>query len=80
MRKIESSGNTDRATWLSSLRGGQVTSEWLFDNNARMPGQVRGTESFDHRLEERGRDRKIMRRTPSATQRFFIAANVFGSL
>ena len=34
------------------LRGGQVTSERLFDNDARMLGQVRGTESFDHCLEE----------------------------
>jgi len=34
------------------LRGGQVTSERLFDNDARMLGQVRATESFDHCLEE----------------------------
>ena len=52
MRKIESSGNTARATPLSSRRGGQVTSERLFDNDTRMRGQVRSTESFDHHLEE----------------------------
>ena len=51
MRKIESSGNTDLATRLSS-RGGQVASERLFDDDARMLGQVSGTEPFDHRLEE----------------------------
>ena len=50
-------------------RGCQVASERLFDNNARMRGQVRGTESFDHHLEERGRDSEVVRRPPSATQR-----------
>ena len=52
-------------------RGGQVASEWLFDNDARMLGQIRGTESFDHRLKERGRDSEVVRRAPSATQRLF---------
>ena len=50
MRKIESSGNTDLATRLSSRRG-QVASEWLFDDNARMIGQVRRAEPRDHRRE-----------------------------
>ena len=52
-------------------RRGQVASERLFDDDARMLGQVRGTEPFDHRLEERGRDGEIVRRAPSATQRLF---------
>ena len=71
MRKIESSGNTDLATRLSSSRRGQVASERLFDDDARMIGQVRGAEPCDHRREERGRDSEIVCRTPSATQRLF---------
>ena len=47
-------------------RGGQVASERLFDNDARMLGQVRGAKPFDHRLEERGRDGQIVRWAPSA--------------
>jgi len=35
-------------------RGGQVASEWLFDNNARMLGQFGGAEAFDDGLKERG--------------------------
>src|ERR1035441_8228836 len=50
-------------------RGGQITSKRLFDNDARMRGQVRSTEPFDHRLEERGRDSEVVRRAPSTTQR-----------
>ena len=50
-------------------RGCQVASERLFDNNARMRGQVRGTESFDHHLEERGRDSEVVRRAPGSAQR-----------
>jgi len=52
-------------------RGGQVASERFFDNDARMLGQVRGAKSFDHRLEERGRDGQVVRRVPSATQLLF---------
>src|ERR1039457_6414118 len=87
MRKIESSGNTARATPLSSRadarsrpngirprdaielpRGCQVASERLFDNDARMRGQVRSTESIDHHLEERGRDSEVVRRAPGPAQ------------
>ena len=71
MRKIESSGNTDVRDAVELPRGGQVASERLFDNDARMLGQVRGAEPFDHRLEERGRDGEVVRRAPSATQRLF---------
>ena len=71
MRKIESSGNTECATLVELPRRGQVASERLFDNDARMFGQVRGSESFDHRLEERGRDCEVVRRAPSAAQRAF---------
>ena len=69
MRKIESSGNTFRATLVELLRGGQVASERLFDNDARMLGQVRGTESFDHHLKKRRRNREVVRRAPGLTQR-----------
>ena len=34
-----------------------------------MRGQVRGTESLDHHLEERGRDSEVVRWAPSTTQR-----------
>ena len=69
MRKIESSGNTDLRDAVELPRGGQVAAERLFDDDARMLGQVRGTEPFDHRREERGRDGEVVRRAPSATQR-----------
>ena len=69
MRKIESSGNTDLRDAVELPRGGQVASERLFDNDARMLGQVRGAEPFDHRLEERGRDGQVVRRAPRAAQR-----------
>ena len=69
------------------LRGGQVTSKRLFDNDARMFGQFGGAEFFDHHLEERGRDSEIVRRAPGFTQRllhrlegiriFIISTDVF---
>ena len=71
MRKIESSGNTDLRDAVELPRGGQVASERLFDDDARMIGQVRGAEPCDHRREERGRDGEVVRRAPSATQRLF---------
>ena len=52
-------------------RRGQVAAERLFDDDARMLGQVRGAEPCDHRREERGRDGEVVRRAPSATQRLF---------
>jgi|SRR5579863_186574 len=69
MRKIEFSGNTVRATWLSLLRGGPVASEGLFDNDARMLGQVCCTESFDHHLKERRRNSEVVRGPPGSTER-----------
>ena len=45
--------------------GGQVASERLIDNHARMLGQVRGTESVEHHLKERGRDGAVVRRALS---------------
>ena len=50
-------------------RRGQVAAERLFDDDARMIGQVRSTEPRDHRREERGRDGEVVRRAPSAAQR-----------
>ena len=86
MRKIESSGNTDFAMRIEFPRGGQVASERLFDDNARVIGQARGTESFDYRCKERGRDGEVVRRAPRIVQRllerlkrtrgFVIAAHV----
>ena len=52
-------------------RRGQVASERLFDNNARVLGQVCRAQPFDHRLEERGRDGQIMCRPPGLPQRLF---------
>jgi len=42
-----------------------------------MRGQVRNTESFDHHLEERGRDSEVVRR--ALPRALLIAVNVFGS-
>ena len=52
-------------------RGGQIASERLFDNDARMLGQVRGAKPFDDGLEERGWNREVVRRAPGATQFLF---------
>ena len=71
MRKIESSGNTVSRDAVELPRGGQVASERLFDNDARMLGQVRGAKPFDHRLEERGRDGQVVRGVRGATQLLF---------
>ena len=71
MRKIESSGNTDRATLLSSRAEAKSRPKGFSTMTRGMIGQVRGAESFDDRLEERGRDGEIVRRAPSATQRLF---------
>ena len=80
MRKIESSGNTDLRDAIEFPRGGQVASERLFDDDARMVGQVRGAKSFDHRLEERGRDGEVVRRAPGATERLLDRRERLGSL
>ena len=45
------------------LRRGQVSAERLFDNNARILSQFRGTEPLDHRLEEHGRNGEVVCRT-----------------
>ena len=71
MRKIESSGNTRMRDAVQFPRGGQVASERLFNNDARMLGQMRGAESFDHHFEERRRDSQVVRRAPRVTQRLF---------
>ena len=53
------------------LCGGQVAPERLFDNNARVLGQFRGAETFDHGFKERGWNCQIVRRPPRLTQHFF---------
>ncbi len=62
------------------LCGGQVTPKWLFDNDARMLGQLRGAEPANHRLEERRRNGQIMCRTPRVTERLFDRREGFGVL
>jgi hypothetical protein len=52
-------------------RGSQVACERLFNNDAGMLGQVRGTKPLDYGLKERGRDGRVVRRTASATQLLF---------
>src|ERR1039458_6274852 len=52
-------------------RGGQVASERLFDNDARMIGQIRGPESFDHHFEARRPDSGVVRSATSGFQRPF---------
>ena len=63
MRKIESSGNTERATRLRFARRGEIATERLFDDDARAFGQAGGAEPLDDRGEERGRDGEVVRRT-----------------
>ena len=69
MRKIESSGNTDNAMRLSSRAEARSSSERFFDDDARLIGQTRRAEPFDHRGEQRGRDGEVMRRAPGIAQR-----------
>src|ERR1035441_3843005 len=52
-------------------RGSQVASEWLFDNDTRMLGQLRGAKPSNHRFEERGRNSEIVRRPSCLAQRIF---------
>ena len=68
MRKIESLREHRPRDPIELPRGCQVASERLFDNNARIRGQVCGTESLDHHLKERGRDSEVVRRAPGFAQ------------
>ena len=69
MRKSRPAG--ELYTVVELARGRQIASERLFDNHARMLGQLRGTKLFDHCLEERRGDREVVRWAPSVTQFFF---------
>ena len=69
MRKIESSGNSRMRNPVQFARRCQVAAKWLFDNHARIPGQAGGPKPFNHRLEQRRRNRQIMCRTPRISQR-----------
>ena len=71
MRKIESSGNTDLRHAVKLLCRRQVSAERLFDNDACILCQFRGTEPLDHRLEEHGRDGEVVGRTLCARQCLF---------
>ena len=50
---------------------GKIAAKWLFDNHPCMLRQVRCAESPDHRFEERGRNRQVIRRSPRLAQRSF---------
>ena len=50
-------------------RRGQVASERLFDDDARLIGQAGGAEPLDDRREQRGRDGEVVRRAPGIAQR-----------
>ena len=69
MRKIESSAKHRQRDAVELPRRSQVASERLFDDDARLIGQARRAEPFDHRGEQRGRDGEVMRRTPGIAQR-----------
>ena len=47
---------------------GQVAPEWLFDNDPRIPGQIRSAEPLNHRFEHGWRYRQVVRRPLRATQ------------
>jgi hypothetical protein len=61
MRKIESSGNAARDA-VELARRSQVAPERLLDDHARVLGQPRRASPVDHRLEQRGRNREVVRR------------------
>jgi hypothetical protein len=48
---------------------GEITPEWLLDDDPRVTGQSRFAESRYHNLEQRWRDRKVVRRTAGARER-----------
>ena len=77
MRKIESSGNTAARNAVELPRGSQVASERLFDNDARILGQICGSQTLDHHLKERGRNREVVRRAAGLTQRLFYRRERF---
>ena len=68
MRKIESSGNTDRAMRLRLRAESQVTAERLLDDDAPVVGQTGGTEPGDDGREQRGRNGQIVCRMSGIAQ------------
>ncbi len=50
-------------------RGAKIAPERLFDDDARIAGETGAAEPFDHRLEQSGRDRQIVRGARRAAQR-----------
>ena len=69
MRKIASSGNTERATRVELPGRRQVAAEGLLDDQARVLGQAGLAQALDHRLEQRGRHREVVRRALGALER-----------
>src|SRR6187401_2159588 len=50
-------------------RGGQVATERLLDDHARMFGQARAAQPFDYGCKKRGWDGEVVRRSPRIVQR-----------
>src|SRR4029079_9204474 len=50
-------------------RGGQVATERLLDDHARMVGQAGGAQPFDYGCKERRRDGEVVRRSLGIFQR-----------
>ena len=69
MRKIESSGNTDRAMRLSSRAEARSRPNGFSTMTRALIGQARGAEPLDDRREQRGRDGEVVRRAPRIAQR-----------
>ena len=54
---------------VEGARGAKIAPERLFDDDARIAGETGAAERFDHRLEQSGRDRQIVRGARDAAQR-----------
>ena len=80
MRKIESSGNAERATRLSSRAEARSRPNGFSTITRARVGQARAAEPLDHRPEQRGRDREVERGARRVAERCLSALNVAGSL
>ena len=79
MRKIASSGNTERATRFSSRAEARSRPKGFSTMTRASSGEPRGADALDHGREERRRDREVVRRpVRRRASAFFSAANVSG--
>ena len=69
MRKIESSGNTDRATRLSSFAEARSRPNGFSTMTRAFSANFAAPSRFDHGLEQRGRNGEVVRRAPGLAQR-----------